>query len=179
MIPSISSKPQQQYCLATCKENELDILLPSLHTTPSLKDSLQSDVLFAALDRAFPDGCDTHKSCRILKEWAKSHAVDTALLALSWHGVKKYELNYYHYNTVIGACTKTAMWKDALNLRSRMAQRQVQPSMSTFNATISAHEKGSDWGMGLELFNAMERGKVEPGAITFSAAISACKNSGE
>eukprot|EP00930_Biecheleria_cincta_P084658 TRINITY_DN74109_c0_g1_i1.p1 TRINITY_DN74109_c0_g1~~TRINITY_DN74109_c0_g1_i1.p1 ORF type:complete len:152 (+),score=18.45 TRINITY_DN74109_c0_g1_i1:204-659(+) len=132
---------QNQQDIIRCAANE-DMLQSILGTFLRLDHLSQADVAINALHQAFPKGPDPRMSTRILSSLAKNHTLDHTLLALSWHNTNKYELNHYHYTTVIDACAKACDWSKALHLFSVVMQGTIELATVTFNATISACEKG-------------------------------------
>eukprot|EP00930_Biecheleria_cincta_P013275 TRINITY_DN11920_c1_g1_i1.p1 TRINITY_DN11920_c1_g1~~TRINITY_DN11920_c1_g1_i1.p1 ORF type:complete len:207 (-),score=31.11 TRINITY_DN11920_c1_g1_i1:266-886(-) len=140
-----------------------------------LKVVLKPDRLFATLDEAFPNGPGPHTSTRILSALAKQSALDACFDALVWHQLHSYELNYYHYNTVIHACGKTCMWTKALHLLGVMADDKVESDVSTFNSAIVVCREAGLWEKALQILEAVTHCGSEPNEITCTVVISACE----
>ena len=78
---------------------------------------------------------------------------------------------------VISACSKSGLWKTAINLlEDVMPARNVAPDEYTFASAISA--QGIPHKKALQLFMSMESRGVEPNIVCYNSALSICARHG-
>ena len=106
------------------------------------------------------------------ESWGKGvNAAEAAVAVLEYLSGRQVEVNTFHYNSVISACSGD--WELAVQLLEQMKHGTVSPSEVSYGAAIKACSKGRQWQHALGLLFAMG---LEPNVVVYTAAISSLES---
>lgn len=85
------------------------------------------------------------------------------------------DVNVFHLNAAIAACSKAGEWQLALGLLKNAPLVKCSPNDRSFNAAISACSSRGQWHVAFSLLQEMPEVRVAPSEVSYNAAISSCQ----
>ncbi|CAE8628127.1 unnamed protein product, partial [Polarella glacialis] len=115
----------------------------------------------------------------VLGGLAKHRLADVAVHVLGCMQAQRVQVDVFHFNAALGACSAGSRWQQALRLLERMPRLLVAPDRISYNTAITACGKAGEWQLALHFLFRIQDGRLLPNEISYNAAISACDKGGQ
>eukprot|EP00439_Symbiodinium_sp_Y106_P082516 s989_g21.t4 len=165
--------------LAARRRRRLRGVLEDLRRRQPLDRSLQA--------RYGPGGPGPKATTFLLRELARAQGTRLAEEVFAHLLRSGYEVNVFHFNTLLATQAAAGAWPRCLALLTQMLSSRMSPDIYTplaaeterYGTLVNGCEKGSAWTTALQVLHEMETSWTRPDTITMNSVISACEKSGE